>query len=664
MNTITDLRESLEQTAHRYDAPDPHELLRGVQDDIATGRDRGSRTPRLVAAAAAVALVAAGGWALSQGLGEEETGTMHPANTWELVDGNPPEYAAGLALVETVELGASEDGVVILDPEPLVGPSYAVAWCTGASEGAPSLVVGVGPADEPDSGVPIGCLTPQAPEVMTPMPLPELSGDIGINRLPEDAAQDAAGPGTATTVVVGLYREASTSEFPYPDQTEPTEPPTADVVLDAGTPATTEVHLDHLGEAAEGYLMPAVSVPTREGTVLTTWAGEPGRLLVAVNGMVITNDGEGLAQPASAGPWQHADPDLRGGYWLTWTASASTREFDLSPSGLAAHGIQVSEGETVTVAARAAFPRDAWQVGIDQPAGGPDAGGTSGPAPVEPTEALPALAYGYEQVTAVSVPASGSTFEIELGDVDPDHLIWVTECSAEAALVDVRIGSTPVQCSPGMEWLNVARVPGLVEGQPVDVTVGVGPEPVTLAAYTPRVWEDYPFEESADPIGTSDSAEAVLPRPVDGERPSELTRMPGPAVVYREVATVSTSDLDADGRAEVTVPSSTDLSIWIESTGVSRMRLALDGTPVEQLVPDPDESVITGILPAHQLLLRDGWFSTWTAESRGQQVRFDHADGRTGHGERDEPTVTIEVETVDGAEVELTFFELVPEDNG
>lgn len=681
MNTTTDLRRSLEETAQHYDAPDPHTLLRGVREDISTGRDRGKG--RLVAAAAAVALVAGGGWALSQALDEDASQTIQPADqAWELVDGNPPEYAAGLALVDTVTLDAGSSADVLTWEGD--GHGYAFAWCGPTPERTSQFLVSLGAQTDgaaSDDLSTVGCdgadRTPDGP-----VSVPDVADGQGLEAAgmvmnpecteqdpctePEDSRTDLQ---TDDTIIVGLYREATPVEFPYPDQQDVPEAPEHDVMIDASSPLVERaIPATPLEEGSTGgssgplghNALPGASVASHEGTTLTTWAGEPGRLLVEVNGTVITNDGEGLSQPATPGPWQDADPDLRGGYWHTWHAGATTREFDLSPAALAQHGIQVSEGESVTVTAHAAFPRDAWQVGIDQPEGVSEAADLT---TVDPTEVLPAFAYGYEQVTAVSVPADGVPHTVEVGDVDPTELVWVAQCPESATMTQVQVGSQTTECSAGLEWLLAVQDAGLVTGELPEVRVAAGAEPVIVAAYAPRVWEDYPFEESTDPLAASETVAMVAPPPVDGAAPPELAGSHGPTAVYREVATVSTDDLDADGRAEVTVPSSTDLSIWAQTTGVSRVQLEIDGTPIEQLLPTPEQPVMPGTLQAHELLVRDGWFSTWSTEAGGHELRLDGADGQTGQGERDEPTVTVQVEVQDRAEVDLTFFEFVLEED-
>lgn len=650
MNTISDLRRSLEETAHSHDVPDPGALLRGVQDDIATGRDRGNRTPRLIAAAAAVALVAGGGWALSKGLGGEETGTLQPAEQgWELVDGAPPEYAAGLALVDTVTLdaGSSEDTLTWEGG----GPGFVVAWCSDPVRTALLAESSTGPSNSQGERI-VAC---QSGPVSVPTD-PEGS-EITIHGFEGDIQGEQFDGVVHGEATIGLYREATIEEYPYPaapdTPREPSPPEQArDVVIDAATPPTTEVTLDHLGEAATGYLMPAATVSSREGTTLTAWSGEPGRLLIAVNGTVITNDGEGLAQPTSPGPWQDADPDLRSGYWHTWSsAGETTRAWDLSPQALAAYGIQVSEGDTVTVAARASFTHEAWQVGIDQPEGGQSAELPQ----IDPTEQLPELAYGMRLVSATEVPADGATHLVDLGDVDASEVLWVPTCPQALPGTDLTIANRPTSCSSTVGWAQTVRAPEATPDEPVEVRVAAGGEPVQLGAYIPVEWDGYPFAESSTPMADDGGLGVVAAeQPAGGERLPELLHAEArEAVVYREVATVSTGDLDADGRAELTVPSSTDLGVWVASSGPARVKLEIDSVPL-------GDTLDGHLWPAYPLL-RDGWYSAWTTGEAGTELRFDTPGIRKGQALRDNPTVTVQVEAQDGAEVELTFYEFVRE---
>ncbi|QDO89383.1 hypothetical protein FNH13_14455 [Ornithinimicrobium ciconiae] len=644
MNTISDLRRSLEQTAHHHDAPDPGELLRGVQDNIAAERGAGGRTSRLVAAAAAVALVAGGGWALSQGLGsEEETSVIQPAGPWQLVDGAPPEYAEGLALVETVTLSADYGVMSFMEAD---GQNFAVAWCDVAPEVASELRMPLGnPAGE---GPTLTCagVERNSPTEPVAVPPPMTEGGLGAHLIGPDGAQPS-NLARGDTVVIGLYREASTSEYPYPGQSDIPEAPSHDVVLDPTSPRTNQAELAELTQ--EGVMLPAVRAESRVGTTLTTWAGEPGRLLVAVNGTVITNDGEQLTQPTAAGPWQDADPDLRGGYWHTWTAGTSTREFDLSPTGLAAHGIQIAEGEAVEIVAFGAFPRDAWQVGIDLPEGSEIADVRE----IGPTEQLPEYAYGLRLVSASEVPADGATHLIELDAVDPSQVLWVPACTERLPGIEVTIGTRVTQCHDTGGWVLAVQAPELASDAPVEVRVSAGSSPMHLGAYLPQDWEGYPFTESGTPL-TGDGGFGVVlgEQPVDGARPADLLHSTMPTAVYHEVATVSSDDLDSTGRGEVTVPSSTDLSIWVATSGPARVKLEIDGVPVEQALDGR-------LWPAYPLL-RDGWLSGWTTGDFGTELRFDRAPA--GHADRDNPTVTVQVEAQEGAEVDLTFYEFVIEE--
>ncbi|WP_256841219.1 hypothetical protein [Ornithinimicrobium cryptoxanthini] len=643
MNTISDLRQSLEETAHRDDAPDPRSLLRGVQDNIAAGHGTGSRTPRLIAAAAAVALVAGGGWALSQGLGsDEETSVIQPADpAWQLVDGAPPEYAEGLALVETVTLSEDLGVVSFMEAD---GQNFAVAWCDVAPEAMSELRVSlVNPAGE---GTSLDCagVPPNSPTEPVAVPPPMTEGGLGASLRGPDGAQPS-NLARDDAVVVGLYREASMAEFPYPDQSDIPEAPSHDLVLDPTSPKTNQAGLADL--TGQGVMLPAATVESWVGTTLTTWAGEPGRLLVAVNGTVITNDGERLSLPAGAGRWQDADPDLRGGYWHTWTAGASTREFNLSPTGLAAHGIQVREGEAVDVVAFGVFPRDAWQVDIDLPGGSEIADVRE----IGPTEQLPEYAYGMRLVSASEVPADGATHLIELDAVDPSQVLWVPTCTERLPGIEVTIGTRVTQCHDTAGWVQALRAPELPTDAPVEVTVAAGSSPVQLGAYLPQDWEGYPFAESATPLADDAGFGVVLSeQPVDGAREANLPDSPTATAVYHEVATLASDALDSSGRAEVTVPSSTDLSIWVATSGPARVKLEIDGVPIEQALdgrPWPTYPV-----------LRDGWLSAWTTGDFGTQLRFDRAP--VGQADRDNPTVTVQVEAQEDAEVEITFYEFVP----
>lgn len=652
MNTISDLRRSLDERAHSFDPPDPGALLGAVQEDIASGAGTPRRRPQLVAAAAAVALVAGGGYALTQGMGEE-TGAIDPAEGWELVDGAPPEYAGGLALVDTLEFGAGDSSTEVPWPEGAGNPVFGVAWCEGAGESdGQSLMLAPDPADgATQEGVMVPCLPEDGQLASGPTPLQVLSaGDpVQVRTLQDIVGEDS--------IVLGVYREATVSEYPYPDQQDIPEAPSHEVAITASTPRANQADLAPFGA---GVQLPTATVEVGADTTLTTWAGEPGRLMVAVNGTVITTDGDALPPRSSPGPWAEADPDLRVGYWHTWRAGASTREFDLSPAGLSSYGIEVQEGDTVQVAATGAFPRDAWQVGIDGVGAAADAGDAL--EPVETSAALPQFVYGMEQVAAVSVPADGGQHlldldEADLHGADPADLTWVSECSDDMALTNLQIGEVQTQCNADIAWLLAVQDSELDAGEPVRISVASGPEPVTVAAYAPREWADYPFAESADPIGDSASGELILPEPEHGQPPPEMAETRGPKALYREVERIGTEDLDDAGRAELTVPSSTDLSVWLATEGPARVQLEVDGTNVEELL---NEQV--GFGEPH-LLVRDGWFSTWSAAPAGHELRLDSAGMGTGRGERDEPTVSVQVEAEDGADVELVFYEFVLEED-
>jgi hypothetical protein len=243
-----------------------------------------------------------------------------------------------------------------------------------------------------------------------------------------------------------------------------------------------------------------IEVTSGEAATARVWAGEPGTLLLTVNGVSISNDGEELSPVTpQPGPWERADPSLRGGRWFAWAPGAS-REFDLSPQALAGHGIRVEAGETVTVAALPSFPRSRWQVAVS---GADDrARGATPLAPVGPSEPLPEYAYGLQQVVAVEVPSDGRTYTVDLGDADPEAVTWVAACeyAPGGGPGTVRIGDRETFCRPGAAWLNPQTSVDIPGGSPVQVSAGISEGPVQLAAYRPLDWDGYPFAESETPL--------------------------------------------------------------------------------------------------------------------------------------------------------------------
>lgn len=655
MNTIEDLRRALDEMADQHEAPDPVTVLRAVSGEVATGNaPRSSRRRRLVAAAAAGVVLAAGGYALTQGQGENEGGRTEvpPAEQgWDLVDGAPPEYSAGLKLLTSHEVEFTQDGVIeVTAPTQPEGHVFAVAWCDvgpgigSANVVAPSVRVTategttqvIACADREGSTGPAG-----------PTVLPSLADDVPYA---VDLTGDLPREGSAT---LAFYGEAPTHEYPFPDAGPIPVGADHDRTIDASTPPADQPELmELLGQATASSTV----VESRAGTTATAWAGEPGRLLLAVNGTVLTNDGEVLGPVVQAGPWELADPDVRGGYWHVWTPGENTIEFDLSPAALADRGIEVSEGDPIEVAALGVFARDGWKVGIDLPEGSPDSGTATS---IGPTEMLPEYAYGMRQVAAAEVPADGGRHDLDLGAADPAEVLWVVECAggASTGTASTQIGDTTIPCAPGAAWGLAQRAPGLDGDTPVSIVPSVGPGPVRVAAYLPQDWADYPFEESTTPPVSSDTLlDTASAPPEDGEVLSEYVDSRGPQVAYREVARIGPQDLDDAGRAELSVPSTDDLAVWIETDGLARVRVDVGGEDLFDRLTNEEDTTL------ESLLVRDGWFSSWTTEPAGYLIRDRWTGTSTGHHERDEPTVTVEIDAEDGVSAELIFYELAVED--
>src|SRR5699024_4185377 len=143
-------------------------------------------------------------------------------------DGAPPEYAAGLALVDTVTLdaGSSED-VLTREGD---GQGYAEAWCDLTSPEAGHVAAAL--TSGPGSGGVVGCSGAGRAAPSEPTAVPPLGIDQGLDaRLIETPDGELGGLRGADTAIVGLYREATVAEFPYPDQQAVPDPPDHDVVL-------------------------------------------------------------------------------------------------------------------------------------------------------------------------------------------------------------------------------------------------------------------------------------------------------------------------------------------------------------------------------------------------------------------------------------------------
>lgn len=332
--TIEDLRTTLDDVADSYTAPDPHTVLAGAHARSGQLGRRRRTTGRWAAAAAAVVVIGGAGLLLTDPAGNTQ-GEVAPAEPDEsytegygIVDGElQPHTADGLRLVDEVDLADEANAQLEVDSSSQL---YAVAVCpsdvAGRSQPAVTILtrtwtVEVTCADESSD-------SPTLPVTSLPTEAPESDGVYGVQRT------DDVGP-----VSVAFYAEEEWADYPFP-ATEPAS-------------FTFTMELD-----------------------------QPGQLLVAIDGVALTNDGEtvGGSQQPAAEPWRIVNPALREGYLHSYGFPAQ-RSVNLNAQILAEEGIDVSDGEvTVSVHARGFVDDSAWRVVI----GGTGGGEVGTPAPLEP----------------------------------------------------------------------------------------------------------------------------------------------------------------------------------------------------------------------------------------------------------------------------------------
>jgi hypothetical protein len=267
-----------------------------------------------------------------------------------LVDGRPRPYVDGLALekVEVIDYSLRRKTVsapVVADDSPL----YAVAYCdlpgnsldvdaiVDAITVVPQLAAGEVIDPEPRQDT-----TPQDPDAAGPVDLScvDRSADSAtapvISPLPGDVENftvsvPSVWSGTGA-LYLAFYSEAPWSQYPFApfsDDADPPGSPHAGVVLDATSEPGTAAPLPGL-LSGQGARVRSMEVDIDTTLELALRTSEPGQLLVALDGVVVTNDGEELTALGRSrpGPWRQADPALRQGFWRGYAASGFTRYFD------------------------------------------------------------------------------------------------------------------------------------------------------------------------------------------------------------------------------------------------------------------------------------------------------------------------------------------------
>lgn len=276
-------------------------------------------------------------------------------------DTAPPSAVDGMRLVETLLLSYAErELALVLDDTVLAGGTrYAVLWCDLPPVDDPGLRLPTLSLELPEGAVVVPCAGRRSePPVRQLAPLPPAQGrDEGV---PIEAVWAGDLP-NAGTVELAIYLESLGVPLRRSTLLTAPEPQTGAVVLDPGTTIVPGG-----ARLRSNYVQPA---RISHDSDLTLWAGGSGLVEVLVDGVVVTDDGDLVAQddplvdrqpPRPEDSWRQQDPELRGGAWHVSVAGA-TRTLELPEELLPPPG----QHRTVIVSVpnRAALP-STWQVSL------------------------------------------------------------------------------------------------------------------------------------------------------------------------------------------------------------------------------------------------------------------------------------------------------------
>lgn len=187
-------------------------------------------------------------------------------------------------------------------------------------------------------------------------------------------------------------------------------------MIDSDTPLTTDPALESVMPPRRVH---SVTVPlTDEPLSFDVQLNGPGQLLVAIDGVVLTNDGEELdrLEQTVPGRWDIAHPSLREGYLHSFGQEQRRTAGGLTPAVLAEEGIDVSDGEiTVSVDARG-FPNDDWRVVVSSDNAGEGLGTTEPLQPMAETD-FAEYAFGHRLLSAYEVPTDGIAHPVPIDAV-------------------------------------------------------------------------------------------------------------------------------------------------------------------------------------------------------------------------------------------------------
>ncbi len=595
-----DLQAALKHMAQQQAVPDPHTVLAGAE---ARAGSLGRRRRILGAAAVAAAIIAvAGASALLNG-GDEPLGQIEPAvpddsnaDGYGIIDGEPQPFMDGLRLVDAETIESGRDGTIQLDDISADEPLYAVAWCaipSGGDSGGDRALQNVITIETSNSGASIPCLDRSEDLNQADVAYPvSTDGTYVVSNGSDDAA------------VIAFYDEPSREDYPFPG-VDPAPFRAADpgvMVIDSTTPPGRAEDIDAIPDGSRIFRS-SFSI-TDEMAVLTMELNEPGQLLVALDGVVVTNDGEGIpGQSEDEDTWN--DPRLRNGYIAAF-GPPRQKTVTFSRSQLESMGVDVDDGEFTVTAYPLGFVGDsAWRVTYSNDTQSENAGEDSLPLQSD-SSSFPNFAFGHRLIGSYEVPSDGVSRYVVRTPTAVDTTTWVVDCSGidigGGEWLEPKVGTvtTPVsvgdlQCLSDQGWNTPLRPYDMreaaksVEGTQLAARYTDDDEPLTVAAYSPMTFEAFPFDGGADVLGFADGSDV------------------GGQMKATELKVLTLEDLEADGSIVFDVPDSRENELYFTTSGKGRFWLES---------ADPSEGALTpsgrSAYPGTATFGLDDYWTSWT----------------------------------------------------
>ncbi|MGB5951961.1 MAG: hypothetical protein WBG57_05505, partial [Ornithinimicrobium sp.] len=455
--------------------------------------------------------------------------------------------------------------------------------------------------------------------------------------------------------------------YPFP-AFEPSEVPETDrfpgTVIDAGTSSrTSDQELSQFADAndvdAEIY---SVEIDVATAVELTLLTQEPGQLLVALDGVVVTNDGEelGALGEGQPGPWREADPALRQGFWRGYAASGFHQSFDSAT--LSALGIDITDDRVRVSVIPRGFNGEGWQVIAAGDAGRPP-GSLATLAPGY-AATLPEFAHGLERVGAFSVPTDGREYEVPLPVEQAEELTWIGACDLETTISirtvtlrsPTRTGLIPC-ASYRNEWAAPLS-PGNPGPPPTEATARSnvmtlaapdidGTESLTIGAYRSVPFEDFPFGKADQP-----STAQLNLRPVPDEGDLIGFGLVSANTRWESVDSYVRAGPESTDPATVQVPGEAQALLSVTTRGKGRFRVETQGRQRVPLDGNFKDASVLGRV-ASPLMYRDGWWTSWTSEPTRWTIPIPAGrDARDGG-------LRVRVEGYDPGSLEIVVLEAV-----